>query len=68
MTGKPTVEERLTALEIDVARLKQLLPASRPTWFEQVSGSFKNEPAFEEVVNYGRAIRQADGSDVQSRP
>ena len=52
------MEERLTALVADVARLKQLLPAARPNWFEQVSGSFKDEPAFGEVLNHGRVIRQ----------
>ena len=68
MTSQPTVEERLAALEGDVARLKQLLPVCRPNWFEQISGSFMGEPAFEDVVNYGRTLREADSADAQSRP
>jgi hypothetical protein len=62
MSAPATVEERLAALEADVARLKQLLPRATPAqnWFEQVSGSMKDKPAFEEVIRLGREIRQAD--------
>jgi hypothetical protein len=31
-----------------------------PDWLDRVIGSMKDEPAFDEVVAYGRAIRQAD--------
>lgn len=57
-----TVEERLDALERDVAWLKQRLGEvlTRPNWLEQISGSMKDYPEFEEVVRLGREIRQAD--------
>jgi hypothetical protein len=60
--SSPTIEERLTAVENAVAHLQQLI-ASRtpaPNWLERVTGSMRDEPAFEEVLEYGRAIRQAD--------
>jgi hypothetical protein len=39
-------------------RLANLPPA--PNWLEQVTGSFKDEPAFEEVFAFGQALRAAD--------
>jgi hypothetical protein len=39
-------------------RLKARRPA--PDWLERVIGSMKDEPAFNDVLAYGRAIRQAD--------
>ncbi|WAN68878.1 hypothetical protein BJP36_41685 [Moorena producens JHB] len=34
-------------------------------WLQQITGSFKDEPAFEEVLAYGRAIRQGDESILE---
>jgi len=31
-----------------------------PDWLDRVIGSMKDEPAFDKVLDYGRAIRQAD--------
>jgi hypothetical protein len=31
-----------------------------PDWLDRVIGSMKDEPAFEEALAYGRAIRHAD--------
>jgi hypothetical protein len=39
-------------------RIKARDPA--PDWLERVIGSMKDEPAFDEVLAHGRAIRQAD--------
>jgi hypothetical protein len=61
MSAQLTIEQRLAALEADVARLKQLVSASpAANWFERVSGSMKDDPAFEEVLRLGRETRQAD--------
>jgi hypothetical protein len=56
------VDQRLAALEAAVAELQRRLPPSQPTpnWLEQVIGSFKDEPAFEEVLAYGRMLRESD--------
>ena len=55
------IEQRLTAVEDAVRELRQQL-ADRPAanWVEQITGSFKDEPAFAELLEYGRAIRSAD--------
>ncbi|MEO0770970.1 MAG: hypothetical protein AAFY72_16370 [Cyanobacteria bacterium J06649_4] len=55
------LEKRLASVEIAVAELQRQLQSLQPTnWLEQITGSFEDEPAFEEVLAYGRAIRQED--------
>ena len=61
MKTKASLEERVAAVEEAIAELRQQLQLVNPqptNWIEEVSGSFKGEPAFEEVLAYGRAIRQ----------
>ncbi len=59
----PTIEERLAALEREVAELRQR-PTPRvkvplgPNWVDAISGSMENLPEFEKVVEYGREIRR----------
>ena len=66
MAEAETVEERLTALEHEIAELKRRLgaPAAPANWRQQVQGSFKDEPAFDEVLRLGREIRQSDQPDT----
>jgi hypothetical protein len=56
------IEQRLTAVEATVAALQRRLVPPQPAsnWLEQMIGSFKDEPAFEEVLAYGRMLREAD--------
>ena len=61
MSTNISVDQRLAAVEAAVVDLqKQLADSQSLNWLQQVTGSFKDEPAFEEVLAYGRAIRQAD--------
>jgi hypothetical protein len=55
-------EQRLAAVEEAVRELQRLIGARTPApnWLERVTGSLKDEPAFAEVLEHGRAIRQAD--------
>jgi len=57
-----TLEQRMTVLEQTVRDLQQALDARQPAadWLDRVIGSMKDEPAFDEVLTHGRAIRQAD--------
>jgi hypothetical protein len=57
-----TLEQRLTALEEAVGELQKAMKARKPApdWLDRVIGSMKDEPAFDEVLAYGQAIRQAD--------
>ena len=56
------IEERLAVVETAVReiqrRLATLPPA--PDWLEQIIGSCKDEPAFEEAMALGRALRMAE--------
>lgn len=62
-TANLSVEERLAALEAAIAELRQRVPDTQPkNWVEEFSGSFQDEPEFEVVLAYGRAIRQGDYS------
>ncbi len=39
-----------------------------PNWLERLTGSMKDEPAFAEVLEYGRTIRQADRPPEDAEP
>lgn len=60
MSPVEVMEARLAAVEKAVAELQRRLPPAKGAWWERVVGSFKDAPAFEEVLRYGRAIREAD--------
>jgi hypothetical protein len=57
-----SIEERLAAVETAVAELQRQLAGGTPapSWVERFNGSFKDEPAFAEVVEYGRAFRASE--------
>jgi hypothetical protein len=42
--------------------IKQLMagPTPSPDWLQRLIGSFKDEPAFDEVLAYGREMRKSD--------
>lgn len=66
MTTDTSLEKRLAAVEAAIAQLQKQVATSEPTnWLQQITGSFKDEPAFEEVIAYGRAIRQGDESILE---
>ena len=64
MTTDTILEQRLTVVEAAVAEIQQKLASQSHTptsdWVEHFDGAFKDEPAFAEVVAYGRAMREAD--------
>jgi hypothetical protein len=61
MTNPHSIEQRLTALEQEVARLKVRMGLVMPTtdWIEAISGSMKHFPEFEEVIALGREFRES---------
>jgi hypothetical protein len=68
MTTNASLEERLAAVEAAIAQLqKQIATPQTTNWLQQISGSFIDEPAFEEVLAYGRAIRQGDESILEAQ-
>lgn len=62
MSSEQTIEVRLTAVETAIAELQQRLDsvAAPGNWIERITGSFKDEPAFEEVLELGRAFRASE--------
>jgi uncharacterized protein YqcC (DUF446 family) len=56
------LEQRLAALEAEVAELKHW-PTAIPQaddWVEQITGCVKDVEAFEEILRLGREFREAD--------
>ena len=55
-----SIEERLKVVEAAIAELKQQNVRPEPNWIEQITGSFKDDPIFDEVLAYGREFRYSD--------
>ena len=57
-----TIEQRLENVERELAELKgeikTLIP--RPNWIIAITGTFKDDPEFDEVLQLGRMLREAD--------
>jgi hypothetical protein len=70
MQPEEAIEQRLAAVERAVADLQRqiasLMPG--PNWLERFTGAFKDQPAFAEVLEYGRAIRAADRPPEDAGP
>ena len=62
MPTNAMIEERLSAVEAAVIELQHRLAAGPPVsnWLERFDGAFKDESAFAEVIEYGRALRAED--------
>jgi hypothetical protein len=58
-TTMSSVEDRLDALESEVADLRQRI-VHDADWISSVSGSMKDDPEFEEVLRLGREARKND--------
>jgi hypothetical protein len=57
MPKKPTLEQRVLAIEKELAALKRRLRRQDRNWLDEVSGSMKRFPEFEEVVRFGKEFR-----------
>jgi chaperonin cofactor prefoldin len=60
------LEQRVETLEAEVALLKsQLKSVSSPTkpWWEKISGTFAENPAYDEAMQLGREYRESLNSD-----
>lgn len=61
MPPNASIEQRLAALENAIAAIQRQLVNGTATvnWIDRFKGAFKDEPAFEEVIEYGREFRAA---------
>jgi hypothetical protein len=60
------LEKRVTRLEAEVERLKLERPAPTPVkkpWWEEIRGTFKDDPAYVEAMRLGREWRQSQQLD-----
>ncbi len=61
MTESSTLEQRLEAVEAELNQLKEQVrhrePRPVPGWLDRLIGSQADEPAFDEVVAFGKAFR-----------
>ncbi len=63
MTANVSLEERIAAVEEAISELRNQVAAPQPTnWLQQITGSFKDDPVFDEILAYGKAIRAGDES------
>jgi hypothetical protein len=62
MAETKSLEERVAAVERELAVLRVLLPQKidPKNWIEKLTGSMKDFPEFDEVLRLGREIRQAE--------
>jgi len=55
-----TIESRLAKIERELAILKAKEARDKSNWIADITGSFKDDPDFEEIVRLGREIRDAE--------
>jgi hypothetical protein len=56
------LEDRVTALEVEMARLKAKLDkqlSPKVPWWEKIVGTFANDPLYEEAMRLGREYRES---------
>ena len=57
------LEQRVTVLERELrkvrAELKSVRKVSRQPWWTRLSGSFKNDPLFDKIIEAGDAHRRS---------
>lgn len=65
MSDNRRIEQRLAVVEEELARLRQKID-DRPkgNWIERLTGSFKNDPNFDELVKLGADIRKSQTPDT----
>ena len=55
-----SMEKRMAALEQEIAQLKiQLAGSAERPWWERISGTFANDPAYKEASRLGREYRES---------
>lgn len=62
MQQPSSLEERVKALESEVAALKERLGSApkQANWIEKITGTFEGDPEFAEIARLGAEIRRKD--------
>ena len=61
VTSLTVLEQRVAAVEKELAKLKQRVesPPAATSWIDQLAGTFKDDPEFDEIVKLGREFRES---------
>jgi hypothetical protein len=64
------LEQRVATLEAEVATLKRKLAEreSNPSWWEQIVGTFENDPIYDHAMRLGQQYRRSIRSKSSRRP
>jgi hypothetical protein len=55
-----TIETRLARVERELAILRSKSTRDKSNWLSEITGSFKDDPHFDEIVRLGKEIRDAE--------
>ena len=58
-----TIESRLAKVERELAILKTKVPRDKSNWIADITGTFKDDPNFDEIVRLGKEMRDAELPD-----
>ena len=64
MSDVTAVEQRLARIESELEAIKARLdPTTKTDWISQMSGQFRNDPVFDEIVRLGKEIRDSEACE-----
>jgi hypothetical protein len=55
-----TIETRLARVERELAILRSKSTRDNSNWLSEITGSFKDDPHFDEIVRLGKEMRDAE--------
>ncbi|MFN9605148.1 MAG: hypothetical protein ACK6A7_17105 [Planctomycetota bacterium] len=60
-----TIETRLARVERELAILRSKSPRDKSNWLVEITGTFKDDPYFEEIVRLGKEMRDAEQPECE---
>lgn len=60
-----TIEARLARVERELAILRSKSPRDKSNWLVEITGTFKDDPYFEEIVRLGKEMRDAEQPECE---
>jgi hypothetical protein len=55
-----TIESRLARVERELEALKSRMAHGNPDWISEITGKFKGDTDFDEIVRLGKELRDAE--------
>ncbi len=67
-SARPDLEQRLTDLEAEMSKLKQKVDKldSDERWWEKITGTFEDDPVYDEAMKRGRQYRESQRPKVST--